>query len=60
MVAESEDGQVEKGGGASKELFNLVLLIWWLLQVFDGGRDKLMIDLELWTGVLLVERKVSN
>ena len=60
VVAESEDGQVENRGGASKKLFSFsFILIWWLLQVYDGGRDKLMIDLELWTGVLL-ERKVLN
>ena len=40
VVAESEDGQVEKGGGASKELFNLVLFL-------SGGCFKSMMGDEI-------------
>ena len=55
VVAESEDCEVEDGGRASTALFNSFLSAGWFKSMTMGGFDKLIIDLELCTGV--VERR---
>ena len=52
MVAESEDCEVEDGGRASTALFNYFLSAGWFKSMTMGGFDKLIIDLELYTGVM--------
>ena len=55
VVAESEDCEVEDGGRASTALFNSFLSAGWFKSMTMGGFDKLIIDLDLCTGV--VERR---